>query len=260
MDNVTLLQLCLKVSGGFEDGGGASYTDLAGNFDGEGLSAGILQWNAGQGTLQTLVTNIGTVMGWDKAQSFFSSDIHHFTMLHGADAVQWCVDHYIETGTTKVDPAAEAKWKNFLGQPESVNCQNGLAIKTVLTRALALVTKYCPDYVNSTRSAAFFFDLVTQEGGMIVGHTVIPPIPSGQTPDISDVMAFALANNPKCEAIWQSRVSGDNEAALLLHYAYARAMLANQAYRWDTCSRRGSIACRGGIVHDATVDFTSLLD
>ncbi len=260
LDDKSLLELCLKVSGGFESGKGPSYTSLTGNFDGMGMSAGILQWNAGQGTLQSLVAAIGNAMGWDKAKTFFSSDIQQFSTLKPADAITWCLSHYIASGSKNLDPGAAAKWVNFLSQPESIAAQVQIASNGVLGHAKREVAAYCPDYINSNRPYAFFFDLVTQEGGMTVGHQTVPAIPAGQTPDITDVLSFAGANNGKCQAIWSANSTGDNEAALLLHYAYARSLLANPQYQWDTCSRRGTIACRGGVVHAATIDFTTILD
>jgi hypothetical protein len=260
LDDKSLLELCLRVSGGFESGTGPSYTSLTGNFDGQGMSAGILQWNAGQGTLQTLVSNIGTAMGWDKAKTFFSSDIQQFSTLKPADAIAWCLAHYIANGSKDLDPGAKQRWVNFLSQPESIAAQVTLASNGVLGHAKREVIAYCPDYVNNNRPYAFFFDLVTQEGGMSVGHQTVPPIPSGQTVDPSDALAFASASDPKCAAIWQANATGDNEAGLLLHYAYQRSLLANPQFQWDTLSRRGTIACRGGVVHEATLDFTTILD
>ena len=91
---------------------------------------------------------------------------------------------------------------------------------------------------------------------MQVGHYVIPPV---QASDGSDALAFARVSDPKCAAIWQDKVS-DPLAGLLLHYAYARVQLAKPQYRWDALSRRGSIACRTGIVHQARVNLLLLLD
>jgi hypothetical protein len=260
MDDKSLLELCLKVSGGFESTGAASYTDISGNFDGMGMSAGILQWNAGQGTLQTLVANIGNAMGWAKAKTFFSSDIQAFSQTKPADGIAWCLQHYIENGTKNVDPSAKARWVNFLGQPESIEVQVATASNGVLGHAKREVAAYCPDYTDRSRPYAFFFDLVTQQGGMTVGHHTVPPVPSGQVPAIIDVLAFAQVNDPKCYAIWQANSLNDDLARLLLSYAYQRAMLANPQFQWDTCSRRGTIACRGGIVHEGKIDFTSILD
>lgn len=260
LDDKPLLELCLHVSGGFENGHGANYTSITGNFDGMGLSAGILQWNAGQGTLQPLINNIAGKMGWDKANSYFASSIQTFASLRGQAAIQWCLDHYIVAGGKDVDPAAKVRWQNFLVQPESVQAQVEIASAGTLGHAKREVAAYAPDYAANNRPYVFFFDLITQEGGMSSGGHTIPPIPSGQTPDISDVMDFAAQHSPQCQAIWEGIAVGDNEAALLLHYAYARAMLANPLYRWDACARRGTIACRSGIVHGAHLDFTTVLD
>ena len=262
LDNKSLLELCLKVSGGFESGRGPSYTSLTGNFDGQGMSAGILQWNAGQGTLQALVKLIGNAMGWDKAKTFFSSDIQAFSQLPaGAPAVQWCLLNYIAAGSKNLDPGAAQRWVSFLGQPESIAAQVQIASDGVLAHAEREVTAYAPDYLVGTRAHAFFFDLVTQEGGMTVGKHTVPPIPADQlTIDVDDALAFAQANDPACHDLWAAVTTDDFEAALLLHYAYARALLANPQFAWDACARRGTIACRVGIVHKAHIDFTSILD
>jgi|SRR5208282_2254122 len=261
MDDKSLLELCLSVSGKFESATGPGYTSVSGNFDGMGMSCGILQWNAGQGTLQALVRAIGAAMGWDRAKTFFSSDIQAFSALPaGAPAVQWCLAHYIEAGTKNVDPGAKAKWQAFLGQPESVAAQVQIASSGVLGHAKREVAAYCPDYQDRSRPYAFFFDLVTQEGGMSVGHQTVPPVPSGQTPDVADALAFASANDGLCALDWKTATDSDDLAKLLLHYAYSRSMLANPQYQWDTCSRRGTIACRSGVVHEGKIDLTGVLD
>jgi hypothetical protein len=258
LDDNSLLDLCLSVSGAFENGGGAKYDSLTGNFDGQGISVGILQWNAGQGTLQALLIKISESMGWDKMQTFFHSSIHQLATSKPVDAIQFCVDHYIQAGNKNLDPGAAALWKTFLTQPESIAAQRFLAQQGVLAHAKRLVNMYASSYVDRTRPYAFFFDVCVQEGGMAVGHVVVPVV-SG-TPDTSDVMAFANSNDSKCAAIWQANSSGDDLAALLLHYGYARAQLGKAAYWWDSTSRRGTIACRGGIVHQGRIDLTSKVD
>src|SRR5208337_1169965 len=157
MDDKSLLELCLSVSGKFEAVGAASYTNVSGNFDGMGISCGILQWNAGQGTLQALVRSVGSAMGWDRAKTFFSSDIQAFSQLKaGPTAIAWCLDHYIEAGTKNIDPGAKAKWQAFLGQPESVAAQVATASSGVLGHAKREVAAYAPDYIDRQRPYAFF--------------------------------------------------------------------------------------------------------
>src|SRR5208337_3262491 len=151
-------------------------------------------------------------------------------------AIAWVQQHYLTTGTTNLDPGAKARWVNFLNQPESVAAQVTLATNGVLGHAKREVAAYCPDYIDRNRPYVFFFDLVTQEGGMTVGHQTVPAIPSGQTPDASDALAFASAHNATCASIWTANSSGDNLARLLLHYAYARSLFANAQYQWDTCA------------------------
>jgi hypothetical protein len=260
MGDQDLLETCVRVSGAFENGGGASYAAVSGNFDGQGLSAGILQWNAGQGSLQPLLQSIGTRMGWDKAQSFFKSDIHHFALLKPHEAVQWCLDHFIAVGSKEIDPAAKQCWVAFLSQPESVAAQIQIATDGILKRAKILSAKFCPDYLGSTRVLAFFFDLVTQSGGMQNRVGSVLPLPSGQAVEVGDVLAYAHLQNPKCAALWDTAVTGDPKAQLLLHYAFERSKLSNPLYIWDTCSRRGSIACRSGYVHDSLINLYQILD
>jgi hypothetical protein len=258
LDDNTLLNLCLQISGSFENGGGANYDTVAGNFDGNGISVGILQWNAGEGTLQQLLVKISESMGWDTMQTFFKSSIQQLALSSPQDGIQFCLNHYIETGTTKIDPVAQALWQKFLTQPESISAQAFLAQQTVLTYAKRLVAQYTPAYVNRNRPYAFFFDVCTQEGGMAVGHNVVPPITIPT--DVATILAFANVHDPKCAALWQASQANDPLAQLLLHYGYARTMLANPAYWWDTLSRRGTIACRVGIVHETSIDLTSKID
>lgn len=259
MDDTTLLTTCLAVSGAFENGGGASYDTVAGNFDGNGMSVGILQWNAGQGTLQQLLVKISELMGWDKMQSFFVSSIQQLATSKPSAAIMFCIDHYLKAGSNQMDPVALAMWQKFLSQPESVNAQMTLAQQSVLAHAKSLVNTYTPAYADRTRPYAFFFDVVTQEGGMAVGHTVVPVITTVPT-DVGAVLAYAMANDDKCATLWTNAQYTDPLAQLLLHYAYARSMMANPQYRWDTCSRRGTIACRVGIVHETNINLVQKID
>jgi len=255
MDDNTLLTTCLQVSGTFENGGGATYDAVTGNFDGEGISVGILQWCAGQGSLQTLLIKISETMGWDKMQTFFKSSIHQLATSDTEDAIQFCLDHYIESGSTNVDPGALALWKTFLTQPEVIAAQVALAQQTVLAHAKRLVAQYTPSYVDRVRPYAFFFDVCTQEGGMAVGHQVVPVVTG--TVDISGVLAFANTKDQRCAALWEAN-SSDSLAQLLLHYGYARVQLGKSQYMWD--SLRGTIACRQGIVHETRIDLTPKID
>lgn len=263
LDDKGLLELCVKVSGGFENGGGASYTSLTGNFDGQGLSVGVLQWNAGQGTLQMLLQKIGKLMGWDEAKSYFKSDIQYLSTLTGPhlqDAVQFCLDHYIEEGGTSVDASAAQAWKAFLADPASVAAQVEMATDGVLAHAKSLVADYCPSLTDHVRPYAFFFDLVTQSGGMRNKRGHVDPIAAVAASDWQPALDMAHDKSQKCAGIWEMAVPSDSVAQLLMYYALKRSSLSDPQYVWDALSRRGSIAARGGVVHGAVINLTQVID
>ena len=266
LDDTQLLELCLQVTGSFE-AGSLNYSAVAGNFDGNGISCGCMQWNAGQGTLQTLLQNIAAknAGGWTWVQSFFRSDIHAFAMMNSADAIEFAKDHYIMNGSTAVAPAAETCWKNLLGQPDSIAVQQEMAIKGPLSRAKAFVLQYTPSFVDRVRPYAFFFDLVNQDGGMSKkvngAWTTVPAVaPAGAT-SWSAALALASQTDALCYSEWAPILNnGDPLSKYLMHYAWQRAQWVLPAYVWDTVSRRGTIACRVGRVHATPINLTQLLD
>lgn len=252
MDNAALLETCLQVTGKFENGTPA-YDAMTGNGDGEGISIGLLQWNAGQGTLQKLVASIGAAMGWTRAKSFFVSDIQQFSTLNPAAAITFAKQHYLDdTNQSRLAPAAATAWRNFLNTPESIAAQQVYAESTTLAQAQRYAQKYVANYADRSRVVAFFFDLVNQEGSM---STVAVADGNGD-----EAIAFAKTQDAACAALWAEAAASDPLTPLLLYYGYARAKLGREQYIWDSLSRRGTIAARKGIVHQGHVDFTSLLD
>lgn len=258
MEDKQMLELCLSITGSFENGA-PTYDAVTGNFDGQGLSVGVLQWNAGQGSLQRLLLAIAAKMGWPKMQTFFVSDIHHFSVLKPTEAIQFCCDHYLKEGSKDIDPVARVKWRAFLNQPESIEAQVELATDTVLQRARVLASQYCVHHADSTRVLAFFFDLITQSGGMENSKGKVTPIDDDTTMAVVDALTVARIQNPKVAEMWAQALT-EPLTEVLLHYAFERSKLSRAEYQWDALSRRGAIACRKGIVHGKAVDFTALLD
>ena len=60
--NEDLAARCLAITASFETGVGAPdcFCGISGDFDGQGISFGVLQWNFGQGSLQPLLREIVT--------------------------------------------------------------------------------------------------------------------------------------------------------------------------------------------------------
>jgi hypothetical protein len=252
MDQFTddqLLDICLQVTGSFE-GGTPSPTALAGNSDGQGMSVGYLQWNAGQGTLQILIKNIIESIGIAHVQTYFLADMQAFTECGPDAGISFVKLHFLDSRGTLV-PGAVATWKRFLSLPESITAQRSLAKQTTLRLAKLDAARFTPQWADRTRAIAFFFDVVTQQGSM--SH--VSPGPG--TSDAA--IAVARQNDPACAALW-SAVADDLLVEQLLSLAYRRAAIGLRQYMWDTLSRRGTIAARKGIAHETHYDFTDLLD
>lgn len=248
-----LLDTCLNVTGHFE-GGTPKYDAVTGNFDGMGMSAGILQWNLGQGTLQQLLKTISDHMGATKANSFFAGPVvTSLSTLPPAAAIQYAKAHLLEPGSTKLNPAAVVSWQKFLNDPQSVKDQRAYAQTTVLAHAKKLAAQFTPSDAERSRVVAFFFDTVVQQGSMrnVVPATVFPT---------AEALSLAAQHSARCHEQWESVLQNDTLAAKLVFYALERAKEGNPTYLWDTFSRRATIGCRVGVVHETNIDLTHLLD
>lgn len=247
-----LLDLCLGVTGSFENGH-PDYDAVTGNFDGQGMSVGVLQWCALPGSLGTLVARIQSKIG-DQIDSYTSVPVSPLASMKGPEALEYVKTNFLdETGA--VLPEALEGWKNLLSTEHSVASQIELALEGPLGKARHLTMEFVPE--ESMRAIAFFFDLVTQSGGMRNKRGEVLPISIDQA-NCTEAIQFATSFSPKSAQLWTQVTSQDPLAKLLLYYAYERAKLGRQEYIWDALSRRGTIACRRGVVHGKLYDFTSL--
>jgi hypothetical protein len=246
MDQATL-DVCLGISGSFENNA-PNYQALTGNFDGQGLSVGVLQWCAGQGSLGHLLTRIAQLGG-----DLDSLGVAQIPQMHNAQAVQFCVQNFLD-GAGNPTPEAHQQWGALLGSEAGIQAQVQLASEGPLGKAMALAAAYCPEAPEHLRVLAFFFDIVVQSGSMGNSRGHVDPIgPCGQDPEI---MAY-IQSKPKFYA--QARQGFDDLAQHLLYYAYHRAQLSKPEYMWDAFSRRATVACRHGIVHGLAFDLTDRL-
>jgi len=135
-----------------------------------------------------------------------------------------------------------------------------LADRTYFGKAIKYANDYVPSDPENLRVLSFFFDIVTQSGSMGNKSGTVDPLQDLTQTEHEAAIAFAATNNQQTADYWRQVVDGGDELAkLLLHYAYLRAQLSRPAYVWDACSRRGAIACRGGVVHKHFFDFTEEL-
>ena len=257
------LDTCLNISGTFEGGKGARWSLVTGNFDKMGISCGALQWNAGTGSLQTLLKR--TLGDYPVADDQFAPLFALKDMLP-SDAVAYAVKQWGDSTGRSVTADARALWQTLLTTEQCIAAQRSLA-QEILDSALAEASKFLPwmpDAKDHLRVSAFFFDVHTQQGSLSKklkdGTRKPDPLSSPEQADPGPAIAMASQQGKtKTADAWKAAVEQDQLAAVLLHYAYLRAQLGNPAYVWDTLSRRGTIACRLGGVHGSWYDFTSTL-
>jgi len=265
---MTLVEKCLKITGTFENGR-LNYAGVTGNFDGQGVSVGALQFCAGQGSLKILLTPINAALraqGIDPDSLFPGFErirvASTLEKLSGVDAKTFCVTHFIKPGSTAIRPEAKAAWEKYLSTPESITTQNHLAEVNILAKAILISDAFVPhSYQGRERPLAFFFDLVTQSGGMKNKKGEVKPEPEGSIyPGATQAVALALQKHPQTGRAWNAAISNDPLARILLHYAYQRALLSTTEWQWNALVRRGTIACRVGWVNGAWFDLSSQID
>src|SRR5207249_4901557 len=81
-----MIRRCLTLTGAFETSAGIPdcFAGLAGDFDGMGLSFGVLQWNLGQGTLQPLLAEMLSEHG-ETAATVFGEDLNSLKNMLALD-------------------------------------------------------------------------------------------------------------------------------------------------------------------------------
>ena len=259
---VPTVETCLGISGQFEGGNGLpNYALLCGNSDKMGISVGCLQWNAGTGTLQTLLKM--TLGGAPVANDQFAP-LFALRDMKPAIAVAYAVTQWVDplSKNKNLTAGATALWRQLLNTPQCKAAQIALA-QAILDEALAEAKRFMPFLIGvDLRTAAFFFDVRVQQGGL-TKDSWSPDVVTGlQDAKIDWKRAVNLARQvgqADTAQAWESVVAIDPLAGVLLHYAYERAARANPQYLWDTLARRGTIACRKGKVHGKWFDFTKVL-
>lgn len=200
---------CLALTGSFETGTSAPgcFCGITGDFDRQGLSFGVLQWNLGQGSLQPLLKDMLTYHE-ELTKDLFAD---HFDTLKELmslpndeagrrDAVEFSRSIQNPNTFQVYEP-----WRGYaksLGRtPEFQKIQVTHARKAYNT-ALALCDEY---QLWSERAVALMFDIVTQNGGIrpvtraqIMGD--IRTLPEGLEQVEREVRSLEIVANRRAEA------------------------------------------------------------
>lgn len=262
----TELDALVRITGAYETGG-KGYAMVAGNFDGQGISCGVLQWNIGQGSLQPMVqavgraqvlasmptlgvdmwraatsgigTGLAIVKGWQTGSALGVTARRELVALMTSDAMKAQQDGGVRATAGRAEKEADA-WAAARGGGS-----------------------------RTLREMAFFFDIATQNGSSSgLDHADVAAFRTRVTPGKADdiICDWYLAQKKsvagqgdgvKNAALWRDRA--DAAALDLLILGYLRANKAKSAWRVDVMNRKGTIAMRTGWVHKGLMDFTAFL-
>jgi hypothetical protein len=222
---------CLALTGAFETNQPPldCFAGLSGDFDGQGISFGVAQWNIGQGSLQPLLAEMNQNHP-DLLGQIFGPNYAGLVAMLGESR-----DEQLVWARSIQDPLKHALFEPWQGQFKTLGRQQEFQdieakyAAGLFREALAL----CNDYgVSSQRAAALMFDIKVQDGG--IKNWVKPLI-------LSDFQQLDQAGQEV----------GDIpiELARLRIIATRAAASANPKWIADVQSRKLTIANGQGMVH-----------
>lgn len=235
---MTIFDTCVHITGKFE---GTGYGSVTGNFDKQGISAGLLQWNIGSGTLQHYILNYHNVDNHE-----FPRSIRPLQDLKPAEAVVWVKDVMLdEVGNLK--PEWKKSWEAFMTHPYVINTQK-YAIGKYFQRAKEIAGKAGFTQDNA-RAMAWAFDIAVQNWSFEVDR-----VEEASLDHARNIMSKYSSEN---YALWSDvRLTPEQRRMIVMtHY---RCLKSKPEWRNDVFARKATIAMGVGIVHKTKHDFNKL--
>ena len=229
-----IIQRCLALTGTFETSMGIPdcYAGLAGDFDGQGISFGVVQWNIGQGTLQPMLAEMLAQHPDVMAQVFQGNLAAIQSMLTQPLAAQLAWARSIQ------DPARHtlfAPWNGMfqaLGRTPEFQAIEVEHANAIHQAAVGLCQRFG---VTTERALALMFDIRVQNGSIGAATEALIR---------TDYAAIPADAAPM-----------DAEVAKLRSIANRRAEASNPQYVEDVRARKLAIANGGGTVHGRVYDL-----
>ncbi|MDP4175971.1 MAG: peptidoglycan-binding protein [Bacteroidota bacterium] len=230
-----LKERVLALTGAFETGElfPECFAALGNNFDGQGISFGVLQWNFGQNSLQPLLRKMNcTYPGICKeALGFLYTDFERMLNMNSKDQLAWSKSiQYIHVESGKTRWSIDTEWtKAFkaLGLTDEMICIETEAAGIVYKNALSLASDY---QVSTERGVALMFDILTQNGKLDK---------NGAGSRIKDDFR-KISNDLSME---------DKQVEKMKIIAIRRAEVCSSSFSKDVLDRKLTIAQGKGVVH-----------
>jgi len=200
------------------------FAAVSGDFDGQGISFGALQWNLGQKTLQPLLIAVR-----DKHPAVWKTVFHTFAPVIGA-VLNGSLDEQLRWAASIQTPRKQLiePWRGLfktLGRTRECQEAQLMSADAYLRKAARLCETYG---VSSQRAFALLFDICVQNGG------------------ISDVVRAQIERDFKAIS---ATAAAEVEVAKLRIIARRRAEASNPRWVHDVMTRKMTIADGRGTVH-----------
>ena len=235
IQNRPLPERVLALTGSFETSEGFPncFAGLSNNFDGQGISFGVLQWNFGQGSLTPLLQKINNNHP-DLCKNIFGSlyyDFDRIFKMTKAEQLAWAKSiQYTQLKNGKlrwyIDPNWIKAFRNLGITDEMIEIQTEAA-GIIYQKALSLTNEY---ELTTERGVALLFDIITQNGSVDRNGS------GGRIKEDYMKIPPSLSNDEK-------------QTEKMIIIANRRAEVSKSQYVEDVRSRKLTIAKGEGKVH-----------
>lgn len=242
--------------------------DLTGNFDGQGLSIGYLQWNIGSQTAQPMLKEMANgIKTKDTFNGIFSDTVSHRTtdgtivnitmaealrdILSRSKSEQLSWARSINDRNNQIVEPWKSAFKALTKNDEFNKIEDQFA-RPYLNTATKIMNN--SDYgVKTVRGYALAFDIAVQNGSVKASaQKLIKEALSGETNKLTNPNHSGLTNNQRTVIKdLKQRLAGvnDSETRKLYYTAAAVAISSNDRFVRDVWSRKVAIVSGSGKVH-----------
>lgn len=172
----------------FEVGTGAQ---IAGNFDGQGLSLGYLQWCIGQNTLQPLLNRMDRQYN-SEMKSIFGTNydtIHNMTLDTLANQLKWAQS--INDSSNNIAEPWYSQFVSLYQNQDFISIEKDAEVYKV-KQAMLICDKY---NLKTVRGFALAFDIVNQNGSLSPAAATVVDAAVKQNPGIAEKSLISVIAN-----------------------------------------------------------------
>lgn len=263
------IKTALQVTGHFEDSSDPLGA-VSGDFDGMGISLGVLQWNIGSSSLQPLVRALGRAKVVTAMPNY---GVDLWTACTSTLPTGLSIVRGWQNGT-KLRAPVMTELKAFTHSQAFV-AQQIAASRKVAEDAFKAAAKWAaadpaaPGRSPSKGQFCWFFDTFTQNGGLkgLSYASAEQFIHLHGATGADDTICNWLAARTSADAgfrdsrknaeLWRDKVQQDDMP--LVAMSYLRALSSRVAYRGDVLNRKATIAIGRGWVHAELHDLRAVL-